>query len=243
MAEQVLTDAKIAIGKQDLSGFMNTTRLNLTPNLLDISTFGDNTRRMIQGVKDFSASEEGFYDVTQDADLFDIIDSGLQDQLLSIAERDVLGATAYLALVGGTNYNLGGSHGDVISASIEMNAQGSNVGSGLLFETGDVTATADGTNRALSAASAIQSLIGHLHAFSVSGTNPTLDVIVESDVDTDFNTPTTRLTFTQLTAAGSERKLLAGAITDTFYRYGFTIGGTDTPTFAILAVLAIVNNA
>ena len=37
----------------------------------------------------------------------------------------------------------------------------------------------------------------------------------------------------------AELKSVAGAITDTFFRADFTIGGTDNPSFTILLILAI----
>jgi hypothetical protein len=62
---------------------------------------------------------------------------------------------------------------------------------------------------------------------AVTGTNPTLDVTVETSPDN--STWTTVSTFTQKTAAGSQHKLFSPI--DRFVRVTETIGGTATPTF------------
>lgn len=59
-----------------------------------------------------------------------------------------------------------------------------------------------------------------------SGTNPTLDVTVQTS--RDGSTWYTAGTFTQATATGTQRKTFA---LDRYVRGSWTIGGTDTPTF------------
>ena len=54
----------------------------------------------------------------------------------------------------------------------------------------------------------------------------TLDVIVESDDNAGFTTPTTRITFTQVTTTPiSYLSSLAGSVTDTYWRMKWTISG------------------
>lgn len=69
---------------------------------------------------------------------------------------------------------------------------------------------------------------------SRSGTNPTLDVLVEDTLDgTNWNTIGT---FAQLTAAGREVINITAAFSDRI-RVSWTIGGTDTPTFTFSVVV------
>ena len=77
-----------------------------------------------------------------------------------------------------------------------------------------------------------KSMYAALHVISVSGTSPTLDVIVQSDDNSGFTTPTNRITFSQTGAVGAEWGSVAGAVTDDYWRVSYTIGGSDTPTFA-----------
>ena len=66
-----------------------------------------------------------------------------------------------------------------------------------------------------------------LDVASRSGTNPTLDVTIQTSADN--STWRTLGTFAQKTAAGSERKSFAGC--DRYVRASWAIGGTSTPTF------------
>lgn len=72
-------------------------------------------------------------------------------------------------------------------------------------------------------------------AGAVTGTTPTLDVLVEtSDSPTGATNVRTIASFAQKTAAsaagaGNERKTFAGL--DDYYRIRWTIGGTASPTF------------
>lgn len=59
---------------------------------------------------------------------------------------------------------------------------------------------------------------------AVSGTSPTLDTVIQTSKD--GTTWYTAGTFTQITAAASERKCVA---VDRWVRLSHTIGGTDTP--------------
>lgn len=60
-----------------------------------------------------------------------------------------------------------------------------------------------------------------------TGTNPTLDVTIQTSKDKV--TWRTLITFTQATAAGTERKSAGGF--DRFVKAVLTIGGTASPTF------------
>ena len=71
-----------------------------------------------------------------------------------------------------------------------------------------------------------------LHVLSVAGTStPTLTVIVQSDDNAGFTTPTTRISFTAATAVGAQWGSVAGALTDDYWRISYTISGTN-PVFA-----------
>ena len=88
-----------------------------------------------------------------------------------------------------------------------------------------------GTGIQLGAVSATQSVHASLHALTVSG--GTLDVTVESDTASGFPSTTTRITFAQITAVGSEFASAAGAITDEYWRVDFTVGGGGTFDFVV----------
>jgi hypothetical protein len=88
--------------------------------------------------------------------------------------------------------------------------------------------------------SASQKMYAALHVRSVSGTNPTLDVVVQSDT-VGFPSATSRITFSQATATTNRHQFssVAGAITDDYWRVSYTIGGTGTPTFSFAVTVGI----
>jgi hypothetical protein len=66
----------------------------------------------------------------------------------------------------------------------------------------------------------------------VDGTNPTMDVTIQTSADDGDADPWRTLgTFAQVTADGEARKSFGGA--DKYIRANFNIGGTDDPTFTI----------
>jgi hypothetical protein len=102
------------------------------------------------------------------------------------------------------------------------------------------TSSGDGAAVEHVAVAAGQMLYASLHVLSIAGTDtPTLTVIVESDVDDQFDgSETTRISFDAATAVGGQWKSVAGAITDTFYRVSWTISGTD-PSFLWVAAVGV----
>jgi hypothetical protein len=110
---------------------------------------------------------------------------------------------------------------------------------GKVFEFGSKTATADGTTREIGAVLAAQNLHLHAHIISVTGTNPTFDLIYETSSIGDYSDAVTRHSFAQVIEASSERAVVAGPITDTHGRFAWTIGGTATPTFLVRLLAGI----
>lgn len=84
-------------------------------------------------------------------------------------------------------------------------------------------------------------LYAAMHVVAVSGTDPTLDMIIRSDEAANMVSPTTRFTFTQKTAIGAQWKTpISADIIDTYFQASFEIGGTNSPTFTIAIVLAMI---
>lgn len=77
-----------------------------------------------------------------------------------------------------------------------------------------------------------------VHVTAVSGTTPTLDLILQSDADSGYGSPTTRITVPQFTLVGSYITYLAGPVTDVEYRISATVAGT-TPSFTYMVAIGI----
>lgn len=100
------------------------------------------------------------------------------------------------------------------------------------------TATGNGNVLTMTGPTSTQTLVAHLHVFNVSGTTPSMTVNVQSAALVGFGSPTTRATFTAATGVTSQRVILAGPVTDGFWRVTWTISGT-TPSFTFAAAIGI----
>jgi hypothetical protein len=170
---------------------------------------------------------------------------GANDTAHSVVTNSADGSVAYLFKGIPLSYKIiDGAPGDLAMASISGRSASSPVVRGRLLHPGSASRTASsvGTGRQLGDVDATQRVYAALHVITVSGTSPTLDVIVQSDDNSGFTTPTSRITFSQATAAANRQQFssVAGAIADTHWRVSYTIGGSDTPTFAFAVTVGIV---
>lgn len=78
-----------------------------------------------------------------------------------------------------------------------------------------------------------------MHITAVSGTSPTLDMIIRSDDNADMSSPTTKITFAQKSAIGATwGTRITADIPDTYFQASYTIGGSD-PSFTVAVNVAI----
>lgn len=239
MAKFVLTDARVKYGGADLTGFLSSATISAEIDTPEITAFGDLSRRRVPGIIDITAEHSGFFesDVNglPDKNLFDGIGS---DSLVfsMTAEGATLGDVAYTFEAQEANYSPGASHGEVYAFSAQISGDGVLV-RGVVMEDGIFTSSVVGTNRQISDVPSGKSVFSAIHVTAVSGTTPTLDAVVESDVS-GFASPITRLTHPQFTTVGSNFQTSTAVVTDDFWRYNFTIGGA-APSFTIFGIIGI----
>lgn len=242
MAFQVLTDAKLYIDGYDLSGHSNQLALKHAAEILDDTVFGATSKSRVAGLKDVELTGGGFFEANSAAfKSDDVINAKLAvaDTLVTVcptaaAAGDV--AFFFPALL--AEYSPGGEVGQLMV--FEINASGCNtLARGTVLENAAKTATANGTAQELGEVTASQKLYAAMHVLAVSGTNPTLDLVVQSDSAEAFTSAADRITFSQKTAVGSEWATpVSGAITDTWWRASWTLGGTS-PSFTVAVIVAI----
>ena len=243
MATQVLTNTKLYLAEFDLSGDHNALALNYSAEMQDSTVFGNAARNRAGGLKVVSFSGEGFWsggDGLVDEVLYGKI--GVADAPCTIAPvGETLANDAYLFRCIMGQYQFGAPVGELLRFSVSGEGSGGvGVVRGKLLHVGSETATGAEDKQVLGAVSATQSIYAALHVLTVTGTNPTLDVVLESDADGTAGGETARITFAQATAETSEWASLAGAVTDTYWRVSWTIGGTDTPTFGFNVAVGIL---
>lgn len=211
----------------------NSVTVDASVDALDTTTFcSDGWRERIGGLFDAQIDIGGFWELTDvDADMWANLGAG---KPFTVSEDETIGKTAYFNRALLSSENLGGSVGDVASRDLSLPGVGRLV-RGVLLQPSDTDVSATGTSTPVEhvAAGGTESLYAVLHVVEAPGAG-TLDVIVQSDDLVGFATPTTRVTFTTVTAArGSQWAVpIAGAISDTFYRLSYTLSA-GTWKFAV----------
>lgn len=246
MSFQVLTNCKIYLDAYDISGNSNKIDLKYGAESLDNTTFGSTYKSRQAGLCSADVQIDGFYEVDATSaatyKIDDIVDAnfGVTGKLLTICPTTgAQGEVAFMvpSMIG--EYNIGASVGEILPFT--FSGQNTDVlARGTVMENAAKTSTANGTARQLGATSATQKVYAGLHILAASGTNPTLDVKIQSATVEGFGTPVDRITFAQATAIGSQwATAISGPITETWWRATWTIGGTNNPSFTIAIVVAI----
>ncbi|KKL51592.1 hypothetical protein LCGC14_2293940 [marine sediment metagenome] len=245
MAEQgAATQRKLWFGEYDLSGDMNAMRLSLGAARQDNTRFGDDTEIGAGGLTTILMEHEGIWLAGSDS-----VDEVLSAQMavadlpISIGpETGADGEVGYLFRAMEGLYMpinagvIGSMHRFRVSAE---GSGGDRAVRSTIMHNATRTATANGTARQLGAVTVTQKVYATLHVISASASD-TLDVIVESDSASGFGaSPETQITFTQATAITKEYQTAAGAITDDWWRVGYTIAGTD-PSFEFVVLIGIL---
>lgn len=220
--------AATLVNAYDLSAFFNTYDAAATADTAEVSTFGGSSKAYVAGLKDATLSLGGFFDgsaAAVDAVLSAAIGSSTLFTLAP-AGAGTIGNRANLAQAYETGYTVSAPVGDAVTVSAEAQVSNGMASGIILADLAARTATGNTTvndNGASSSAGAV----AHLHVTAFTGT----DVTIKVQHSADNSTWVDLITFTQLTAIGSERGTAAGTVN----RYlRVNIAGTFTSvTFAV----------
>lgn len=244
MAILVIDDGKVFMNGYNLSASFNEVAVNGSAEMKDVTTFGNGGTRIFKpGLLDVSVTGKGLSDFDDTA--APPVDKAIFDQIGAVAavmsfarEGNAEGDISFMLQgVQVTCSPVQGSVGDMFEFTYEARGGGARLVRGVVMAVGTKAASgATATAIQLGAVAAGQKVYGALHAYgTVAGT---LDMIVQSDDAVGMASPTTRLTFTQMSAIGAEWKEAAGAITDTWWRASWTIsGGGSFPLFLTVGIL------
>lgn len=231
-----MTDCAAWIGGLALTTYSNELSAQQSVEDKDVTTFGSTYKSRIGGLKTVEASLKGFWESAVDAEGVTLL--GTSDQVCTFCPTGSTETSAALFFQAGNfSYQTGGGIGDV--APFELSMMGSNgvgaVQGQLAKAKGNVSATgALGSGLNLGAVSATQYLYAAFHVFT-AGT--TITVKIESDDNANFTSATDRITFSAITTTGGTwATRLAGAVTDTYYRFNVT---AITGTFNVAASIGI----
>lgn len=246
MANQILSNAGLWVGRYNLSCDATALSLGLSADMLDSTGVCGTARSRMGGLQTIAFQAEGMWQDAADAPLFE--DVGFADVPVTIAPAGLAVADrAFLFRASQGDYQpVGGSVGEIARFSVGAEGTGVPAARGqLLANASAVTTTANGTAVQLGAVTAGQFLYATLHVTSAAGTSPTIAVKIQSDDNSGMSSPTDRLTFTTTSGlttgtpvAHDQFGSVAGAITDTWWRVVYTITGTS-PVFSFVVAAGI----
>lgn len=234
--------------EHDLSASLKEGSVNIDVEALDKTAWGHATRVNRAGLYVVSMSASGHQEHDSASVLVDdalSADMGVDNSIVSIgsnvsAEGDIL--YSFQGLMAGYS-PIQGSVGDLAGFGFSAEGSGRWFRGKLLADKSARTATGNSTGIQLGTIAATKNMHASLHIFAASGTNPTLDVTVESDDNSGFTSATTRLTFTQADSAGAEflGPTAGPGGSDDYWRVAWTIGGSD-PSFTFAVVFGHGSN-
>lgn len=239
MATFAFVDATTWIAGYDMTTDLNQMSLSVSTDELDVTTFGGGGyRTRIAGLRTVGAQFGGFWQAgtgTVDPTVF--TDLAVTDRVITMAPDDAEATVAYMWQGGNFTYSPFGQIGQATPFTLGYSGtNGVGVVRGQVTKAkGNVSATgAIGTGVQLGNVGASQYLYGTFHVFS-AGT--TITVVLESDDNAGFSSATTRATLGPITTTGGTwATRVAGALTETHYRYRVT---AITGTFQVAGAIGI----
>lgn len=242
MAKAIL-NARVYLAEVDLSGVANAAAINLKTDVVECTAFSDAYKDRLAGFTDVIAEVSGFFSAegttgNPDTKMFNQL--ALSNALLTIAAGGgVSGDIAYFFRPTLTEYQpFAGKISDMAAFKLHGEGAAPLVKGQILLPNAAKTLTGAGTPYQLGAVSAAKKIYCGVHIFAVSGTLPTLDLVLQSDALVGFGSPADVITFTQKNAIGQDYQTANGPLTDDWWRISYTIGGT-LPSFTLAVVAGI----
>ena len=257
MAIAAIKNASMLAAGVDFSAYSNMLQLEAMVEPKDSTTFSTSGWKTFLGVlKEASWNFSGFRSNTAEPDsIFYNPSTADPGVVLGATTQVSFPATATITnplVEGDIAFNMRAIRNQIVSTGQVGELAGFNlalkgdqpmVRGRILATVAAASATASTTGFEVGATSATQKLYASLHVTSISTVGDTLDVIVESDDNSGFTSPTTRVTFTQVVSADGTHTAqwatpISGAITDTYYRITATIAGSS-PSFSYVVFVGI----
>ena len=242
MAKQVIKAASLLLHSQQLAPLTNSIEFNVEGEKKVCTNFAsEGWEESLLGIRATTLAAQLYFQNVEEpeATLATILESETSVPFtVTMSYPPVAGDLALFAKVVPLTLMRSLQVGEIYGGSMNFGPQAEAVRGYILENNTGRVATGDSAELEVAAVGAAERLWIAVHVFSVSGTDPELDLLIESDA-TGFATPTTRITVPTIEAAGSYITYVAGPITDDFFRVAATVGGTDTPTFAYLVAIGI----
>lgn len=224
----------VLLNGHNITGYLNKIDTSYTADTSETTTFGDEDKKFIPGLKDAILSAEGFFD--GDANAVDIIldtilaGTNIGNNMIWSPQGNVIGNTGYAVNMVQTAYSVMKTKDDAVKISMAGHSSVGRERIKLIHELKSEAAIGTSASQDLIVAGA-NGGSAYIHATAITGT---FDCVIQhSNTGTFTGEETILCTFTQLTALGHERLTFAGAV-KRYVRVSFTI--TTGPAVFCVAI-------
>ena len=223
----------VLFGGVNLSGFLNQMSTSNMVETAETTTFGNDAKTYIVGLKDGSMSLSGMFDgalLASDATLSAVIGNSANN-VVTFAPSPVFGAVAFSAEAIETSYEVSSPVSDVVAANAEVQADGGIDRCLLLAALSAVTTTSTGTSID-NTASTSSGGVGYLH---VTANDRTAGSVFKVQHSADNSTFADLITFTTVaTSTTQAEKIEVAGTVNRYVRASFAPGGsTGSITYSL----------
>jgi hypothetical protein len=227
-------DTTVLMNQYDISSFLDNSETEHTIEVLEATTYGNDSKVYALGKEDGIATLEGLGD--GGAAELDQILSGIKRStgvkatiVRGVANEDM----ADLLSVIESQFDTQASITGLIRLTAALQADSDGVDHGHILRVPSATGASSNSSALDGAAATTNGGVGHLHVSANSGTTPTLDVIIEDSADGSTGWATIA-TFTQVTTTNQAVRVEITGTVKRYIRAAWTIGGsTPSYTFAV----------
>jgi hypothetical protein len=227
-------DTTVLIDEYDLTSYLDNSETEHTIEVLEATTYGNDSKIYALGKEDGVATLEGLGDVG--AAQLDLILAGIK-RSTGVVATIVRGVTnedlAELLSVIQTQFDTKASITGLIRLTGALQADQDGVDHGHILRVPGATGSSSNSSALNNAAASSNGGVGHLHVSAHSGSTPTLDVIIEDSADGSTGWATIA-TFPQVTTTDQALRVEIAGTVKQYIRAAWTIGGsTPSYTFAV----------
>jgi hypothetical protein len=229
---------RIIYGTDSLAALLRTVSPSANVEMLDATTLNDTAKTFVPGLEDYTLNVDGLFDNntgagTPFADIVAAI-GATSTVTTSVAPSGfAVGNSVWLLPAKTITYEVSSAVADLVQFSMSLGAAEPPQIGVSLSDLAVVSATGFGTSVDL-AAGTTNGGRANLHVTAVSGTTPTLAVVVQHS--TNNSTWTTLGTFSTASAVTSQTLAFSGTV-NRYVRASYTAGGTS-PQFTCQVSLA-----
>ena len=240
MAAFVIKDGQVYYNEFDISGLLNSVTINYSGDVPEANVLsGDGTKRRVSGLIDVSISCPGYLDASAaDKVIYDRIGNVIAGNMSIAPQSPAEGSRAYFLKVNQGTYNILGAVGDVAPFTLDASSNSPLI-RGVVGAVGSKDASDAGLALEIGEIPDGYKMYAMLHVVEVTGTRPTLSVVVTSDDAKAFGNPSIQTALTMKATGTPTHQLVSldGPKTDTFWRVNWIVKAAST--YKIFVALGI----